>query len=117
MQAIHVTLDLLVRDEFLEDVIAQGFSHKLASFGERDGLRQTAGQGLYPLSGARLGGHFEDVFFDRIRKLVALPDALKARSQHDGERQVGVAGRIGAAELDPGGMSFARFIHRHANQR
>ena len=74
------------------------------------------GRDEIPASTLAFGVHLEDVLLHRLGQGVLALDALQTRRQHDGEGQVGVAGGIGRAELDAGGLLLAGLVHGHADQ-
>ena len=94
-----VPLLLLALDVLLEDVRPQGLQGDGAGLEFLHGLVQVGGQagdaGLLFLG----RGHLEDVGVDRIRHRQVVLDAVQAGAQHHGKGQVGVAGRVRAADL------------------
>ena len=107
----------LVRDEALEDVIAQRVAHELARARHLDRLVEVVGQRVEADGLTLVGGHLVDVGLDRGRQLVLVLDALEAGGEHDGEGQVGVGGRVGVAQLGAHGALFALHVERHADER
>ena len=98
------------------DVLAEALEQQLAGGAELDRLAERLRQLLDAGPLALLVGEVVEVLLHRRRQLVALLDPLEARVQHRREGQVGVAGRVGAAQLGPRGALLARVVDRHAHQ-
>jgi hypothetical protein len=77
-----------------------------------EGLRQGHDPPLLPL----LGGEVVEVAVHRRLELIALLDPLEPRVQERGEGEVGVAGRIGAADLGARRLLGARLVQRDPDQ-
>ena len=58
-----------------------------------------------------------EVLLHRLGQLVALLDALEPRREQDREGQVGVARRVGAAQLHARGLLLAGVVERHPHER
>ena len=110
---VLVPLGPLVPDQIVADVVAEGLAHEARLLELLDGLVEVFGQrvdaGLGPLG----FGHLVDVVARLGRQGHALLDAVQTGGQHGGEGQVRVAGRVGVAEFDPGGVLLARLVERH----
>src|SRR5258706_2642779 len=113
---VIVPLDPLVLDEFLEDMLAQGVLHQARFLGQLYGFDQAPGEAfdavLLPLHGI----HLVDVLLDRRPKHQLRVHPLQPRGQHHGEGEVGVAGGIRAAQLDPGRFLLAGLVHGYPHQ-
>ena len=62
-------------------------------------------------------GEVVQVLLDRLRQRQVVLDAVEPGAQHDREGQVGVAGRVRAAQLDARRLPPLRAYRRDANQR
>lgn len=84
---------------------AQGVQDERVGLQLRDGLLQGAGQAVDPGGGPGLPVHPEDVLRNLGGREHALFDAVQPGGQAHGQLQVGVAGRVGGAQLHPGGLA------------
>ena len=87
------------------NVLTQSVQHQRVRLHQADGLLQRAGQAG---DAVRLPGglvHGVDVLGDLSRGRQALLNAVQAGGQAHGEGQVGVAGRVGGAQLHTGGLA------------
>src|SRR3954469_237593 len=103
-------------DEAVEGVLAEDAKDELGLRGELDRLSQRLRQLLDAAALALLGSEVVEVLLHRLGQLVAMLDALEPGVQHRREAEVGVAGRVGAAELGPRRLLLARVVERHADQ-
>ncbi len=86
-------------------MIAKRLHHKRIGAKLLDGVFKRIGKTLDIVEAAAGGVHFENVFVDFTRRRHALFNAVEAGRQAERKRQVGVAGRIGAAELETGALA------------
>ena len=108
----------LVAQEEVEDVLAQRLGQQLGVLGDRDRVVQAARQRLDAEALALALGERPDVVLGLARQLVVLLDALHAGGEHDGVREVGVAGGVDGAQLDAGrDWPLLRLVHRHPDHR
>ena len=113
MDTITVPLQPLVLDQLVENVIAErlldqlGFLRQISRLGQRTRQRQDLVLGLL------LRGHFKDVLFDRLGKLVVAIDSLESGRQNQRKRQIWIARRIGGAKLNARRLLFADSVHRY----
>ena len=117
LDAVVVPLLALDLDVAVEHVLAQRAQHELGLGGQLDRLAQRLGQLLDPEAPALVRRQVVEVLLHRVGQLVAVLDALQARLQQHREGQVGVAGRVRAAQLHPRRLLLARVIQRHPHQR
>ena len=93
-------------------MVAQDLAHELAALERLDGLaevaRQALGTAALQLVKGDVGLRWE---------LQALLDAAHTRGQRHGNREVGVARGIGAAQLDATRQLLARLVRGHAHER
>jgi hypothetical protein len=66
--------------------------------------------------GRQLGGRISNTFSSVGSGWDLALDAVEAGGEHDGEGQVGVAGRVGRAVLDPGVEFLAGFVVGDADE-
>ena len=79
--------------------------------GERLPERARHGRDL----GQFLGRQVVDVLVDRVARVDPILDAVEAGHEHRREREIRIARRVGAAELDALGLGAVR-VHRDANR-
>ena len=84
---------------------------------ELDRLSKRLGQLVDPQTATLIGSQVVEVALHRVRQLVAVLDALQTGLQQDGEREVGVAGRIGTPQFHPRRSLLAWVIERHPDER
>src|SRR5262245_39245467 len=117
LDAVLVPLPSLELDVAWEDVVAERTLHELRA-GElldrlAERLRQRHDPALLPLVGreaVQIGRHLR-------RQLVALLDALQPGLEQGGERQVGVARGVRAADLGARALLGARLVEGHTHER
>ena len=98
-------------------MLAERPQHQLRVGGDLDRLAERRRQLLDPPLGALLRREVVEVLLHRLGQLVALLDPLQPRLQHAGEAEIGVAGRVGAAQLGAGRALLAGVVERHPDQR
>ena len=104
-------------DVAVEDVLAEGAEHQLRLGRQLDRLAQRLGQLLDSQLLPLLRTDVVEVLLHRLGQLVALLDALEAGREQDREGQVGVAGRVGTAQLHARGLLLAGVVQGHPHQR
>ena len=88
-------------DEVVGEYAAFGEEGVVGLQGVEDGVE---GAGDLGDGGGLVGGQFVQVFVDRLGRFDLVLDPVQAGHEHRGEREVGVGGRVGDAELDPLGL-------------
>jgi phosphoheptose isomerase len=63
-----------------------------------------------------LSGHVINIAFSRRGRSQSILNTLQAGSQQDCKRQIGIAGRIGGADLEAGSILFTRLISGNPDQ-
>src|SRR5664280_461320 len=117
LDAVLVPLLALEADVVVEDMAPErllyqaGVGHLLDRLAQR--LRQRDDAALLAL----LGRQVVEVGLHRGRELVVVLDSLETGVEQAGEGQVGIAGRIGAAELCSRAFLGARLVERNPDQR
>lgn len=91
---VGVPFDLLVINEFVEDVVSQDLSHQLALLRFQDGRVKIPWQIRNAMSPALSRVHLVNVLFNRILQVHLLLYAVHARAQHHGKSEIGIAGRV-----------------------
>src|SRR6478735_2167174 len=114
--AVLVPLGALELDIPREDVLPEGLLEQLRGGERLDRLAERSGQRLDALLDALLVREAVEVRRHLGRQLVAFLDPLEARMEQRREREVGVTGRVGAADLGPGGLLGARLVERDPDQ-
>jgi hypothetical protein len=98
-------------------VLAERIGNELGVLHLPHRSRQRVGQGLDALGQTLLLGQLVEVGGELVGEVVALLDPLEAGVEDDREREVGVAGRVGRAELDPRRRLLAPLRPWHVEQR
>src|SRR5687768_6575153 len=86
----------------LVDVAAERRLHDLVLLERVEGVAQVAGELVDPEMPALAEAHLVDVLVDGWAGVEVLLDAFKTGAQRDGEREVGITGRVRDAQLDAG---------------
>jgi hypothetical protein len=98
-------------------VLAERAQHQLGLRGQLDRLAERLGQLLDAQPLPLLGTDVVEVLLHRLGQLVALLDALEPGREQNREREVGVAGGVGAAQLHARGLLLAGVVERHPDER
>src|SRR3954462_16005271 len=117
LHAVVVPLLALDLDVAVEHVLAERAQDELGLRGDLDRLAERLGQLLDPEPATVVGSEVVEVLLHRLGQLVALLDALEAGLQERGERQVRVAGGVGAAQLHARRVLLAGVVQRNAHER
>src|SRR5581483_7993167 len=110
-------LGALVAQEEVEDVLTEGLRQQLGPLRDVDRVGQRPRQRVDPEAVSLLVGEGPDVVLGLGRELVPLLDALHPGREDDRVREVGVAGCVERADLDPGRLTLVRLVHRDAHHR
>src|SRR5579875_3890314 len=101
LDAILIPLLALRLNEALVEVLAQRLLDDRVPLQRFDGLVERSGKGGNPALAAPLLIEVVEVLLDgRWHREVPL-DTIQAGGQHDGKGEVGIAARIGEAQLNP----------------
>src|SRR5262245_5287171 len=114
---VIVPLDALVLDELGEYVLAQRVLHAPRLRGQLERLAQAPRGALGLVRRPLRRVHLVDVVLARRAEREARRHALDARRNAEREREIGIARRIRAAELDTGRLLLARLVHRYPHER
>ena len=116
LRLVRPPLRPLVAEEPLEDVLAEGVEHELGALHHPQGVRERLRELLDAELGQLLVGQLEQVGLGLRRQVVLLLDALQPGGQDQREREVGVAGGIGRAVLEAGGVRAAPLGDGHPDE-
>ncbi|MPM45438.1 hypothetical protein SDC9_92125 [bioreactor metagenome] len=114
--AVGLELGALVAQEELVHMGAERLGDQLGALHHLDGLLQAARQGPDAEHPALPLGQRPDVVLGLRRQLELALDAVQARRQRQGVRQVRVGRRVDGAQLDTGRAALVRLVHRHPDQ-
>ena len=117
MQAELVRLAHLGFDQLAVHVLAQHVLEEVAELTDARRLEQVVGQGVNAQLLPPLRREVVDVDHHRIRAGHGVLNPFETGGEHDREGQVGIAGRVGEAQLDAGGDLLAGLVRRDADRR
>ena len=86
-------------------MLSQGIHQQPIGLKLINGLLQRGGKAAYAHLKALGGGHIIDALLHRVRGRQVPAYAVQPGSQATGQGQIGIAGRVGAAKLDAGGVA------------